>query len=133
MSHLLDTDVAIHFRNRQPEVLRRIVQLAGPPFLSVISQVEMEGGVYANPTFQAERRLTLDTLLETVTVLAFDSPVVAIYRDIVARIGFSRRKVADRMIAATALAHDLTLVTMNGRDFADVPDLRLDVWSSPAD
>lgn len=133
MSHLLDTDVAIHFRNRQTEVLRRIVHLAGPPFLSVISQVEMEGGVYANPAFQAERRLTLDTLLETVTVLAFDSPVVAIYRDIVARIGFSRRKVADRMIAATALAHDLTLITMNGRDFADVPDLRLDVWSSPVD
>lgn len=91
----------------------------------------MEGGVYAHPKLQAERRLTLDTLLETVTVLAFDSSVVAIYRDIVARIGFSRRKVSDRMIAATALAHDLTLITINGRDFADIPGLRLDVWPSP--
>ena len=36
---------------------------------------------------------------------------------------------ADRLIAAHALALDLTLVTNNERDFADVPGLRIENWT----
>ena len=34
----------------------------------------------------------------------------------------------DLMIAATALVHDLTLVTDNTRDFASIPGLRTVDW-----
>lgn len=34
----------------------------------------------------------------------------------------------DLMIAAVALVHDLTLVTHNTADFAEVPDLRVVDW-----
>lgn len=34
----------------------------------------------------------------------------------------------DLLIAATALAHDLTLVTHNTHDFAHVPGLRVVDW-----
>lgn len=37
----------------------------------------------------------------------------------------------DLRIAATALVHDLTVVTRNHRDFARGPGLRLDDWSVP--
>ncbi|MCC7474350.1 MAG: type II toxin-antitoxin system VapC family toxin [Pirellulales bacterium] len=37
----------------------------------------------------------------------------------------------DLMIAATALVHDLTLVTHNTRDFQHVPGLRLEDWLQP--
>ena len=34
----------------------------------------------------------------------------------------------DLMIASVALAHDLTLVTHNTRDFQNIPGLRLEDW-----
>ncbi len=34
----------------------------------------------------------------------------------------------DLLIAATALVHDLTLVTHNTKDFARIPDLRIEDW-----
>jgi predicted nucleic acid-binding protein len=37
----------------------------------------------------------------------------------------------DLMIAATALVHNLTLVTHNTRDYANIPDLRLIDWLTP--
>jgi predicted nucleic acid-binding protein len=36
-----------------------------------------------------------------------------------------RQRALDLMIAATALEHDLTLVTNNAADYQDVPGLRL--------
>jgi hypothetical protein len=40
----------------------------------------------------------------------------------------SRRKLLDRMIAAQALVHRATLVTLNASDFRDVPGLELLSW-----
>ena len=37
----------------------------------------------------------------------------------------------DLLIAATALAHDLTLVTHNVQDFANVPGLTVQDWLKP--
>ena len=42
--------------------------------------------------------------------------------------GFSRRKTIDHMIAATALANGLSLITLNAQDFRDVPGLLLEIW-----
>ena len=41
--------------------------------------------------------------------------------------GASRRRIIDRMIAATARGHGLTLATTNEPDFRDTPGLRLQV------
>ena len=38
---------------------------------------------------------------------------------------------ADLMIAAVALAHDLTLVTNNTADFWNIPRLHLEEWLTP--
>jgi predicted nucleic acid-binding protein len=67
-------------------------------------------------------------MLATLPVLPFDASCAAGYRRILEKAGYSRRKIADRMIAATALAHRLTLVTLNGADFTDVPGLDLEIW-----
>lgn len=131
MSALIDTNVAIHVRDRQPVILSAVLALDRPPLLSVISQVELEGGVYAKPESAARRRRALDALLAKLAVLPFEDEAAAAYGRIVGALGFSRRKIADRMVAATALAHGLTLITLNGKDFAGVPGLSLIVWPSP--
>ncbi|HVQ08672.1 MAG TPA: PIN domain-containing protein [Allosphingosinicella sp.] len=128
---MIDTAVAIHLRDQSSEVMRRVSTLDEPPSISIISQVELENGVYAKPDLADLRRLAVDVLLARIEVLPFDAQAVAVYRRIVAARGYSRRRVADRMIAATAIVHDLTLITMNGRDFSDIPGLALTIWPNP--
>jgi predicted nucleic acid-binding protein len=129
---LIDTAVAIHLRDQSSEVTDLLSTLDEPPSISIISQVELENGVYAKSDLVDLRRRAVDLLLARIEVLPFDAQAVAVYRGIVAARGYSRRRVADRMIAATAIVHDLTLITMNGRDFGDIPGLALTIWPSPA-
>ena len=128
MAWLLDTDVAIHLRDGDLAVNDRIAALDGAVLMSVVTRVELEGGVYREPTHAAARRARLDVVLAAIPVLAFDDLAADAYGSIVAHAGYSRRKLLDRMIAAQALVHRATLVTLNGSDFSDVPGLRLLAW-----
>lgn len=130
MADLLDTGVAICLRDGDPRIIDRFERLDVRPFLSVVSRVELEGGVYAKPAFTAVRRRSLDVLLEILPVLDFDFEMAAVYGQIVAGQGFSRRKIIDRMIAATALVHGLTVITLNSADFSDVPTLTIADWGN---
>jgi tRNA(fMet)-specific endonuclease VapC len=128
LAYLLDTNVAIHLRDGDPAVTSQIAALEGAILLSVISRVELEGGVYRDPAQTGIRRPRLDAMLAALPVLAFDDSAADAYRQIVEAVGYSRRKLLDRMIAAQALVHRTTLVTMNAVDFRDVPGLELLPW-----
>ena len=123
---LLDTSVAIAIWDGDPAM--RLRQLPVAPVLSIFTRIELEGGVHANAALAGLRRQRLDAILRALTVLSFDTSVVDAYGRIVASLGFSRRTIMDRLIAATAIVHDLTLITTNADDFAHIPDLRLEVW-----
>lgn len=127
MAYILDTNVAIHLRD-DDAVATRVAALDGAVLLSVVTRVELEGGVYREPLYSAIRRARLDTLYTAIPTLAFDEAAADVYSAIVAHAGYSRRKVLDRMIAAQALVHRATLVTMNPDDFADVAGLQLLAW-----
>ena len=132
MAWLLDTNVAIHVRDGAPAILDRVAALSGAVLLSVVSRVELEGGVWRDPTLAAIRQARLEAMLTALPVLAFGNEAANAYAAIVARCGYSHRKLLDRMIAAQAIVARATLVTMNPGDFADIPDLSLDVWSPAA-
>jgi tRNA(fMet)-specific endonuclease VapC len=68
-------------------------------------------------------------ILQSVPVLAFDAATVETYGQIIAQIGWARRKDFDRLIGAHALATGCTLVTANASDFADIPGLSLKSWA----
>ena len=128
MAYLLDTNVAIHLRDGDPSVTAKIASLDDAILLSIVTRVELEGGVYRNAGDAPARRARLDTLLSAIPVLAFDDAAADAYAEIVASAGYSRRKLLDRMIAAHALVHLATLVTMNSEDFREIAGLELLAW-----
>ena len=130
MAFLLDTNVAIHLRDGDPMVTKQVAALEGAVLISIVTRVELEGGVYREPAQAPIRRARLDAMLSAIPVLAFDDVAAKTYGAIVASAGYSRWKLLDRMIAAQALVHRATLVTFNPHDVSDVPGLSSLVWPS---
>lgn len=126
--HLIDTNIAIHLRDKDRDVILRLLGLPARPMLSIISLVELEGGIAAVPALAAIRRARLNAVMPQLTIAGFDEAVVSVYCEIVEAIGFSRSRILDRLIAATAIVNDLTLITINRADFGDIPNLKLEVW-----
>jgi tRNA(fMet)-specific endonuclease VapC len=120
--------VAVELLDQVPRTLDRVAAL-DEQFLSVVSRVELEAGVYRDGFFNPDRRTRLDTFLENIEELDFTVGEVGAYASIIAASGFSRRLVADRMIAATAMTHGLTLATLNPRDFQSISGLTIEDWS----
>lgn len=128
MTFLLDTNVVIRLRDGDEDIERRVAALPASAVLSVVTRVELEGGVHQDRSDAIDRRLRLDRILRRMPVLDFGAAEADAYRAIVETAGFSRRKLLDRMIAAQALVHRTTLVTQNPADFQDIPGLDLLAW-----
>lgn len=132
MRALIDTNIAILLRDGDPMIIDSYAELQSPPALSIVSQIELEGGIAARPDLAVRRRAALDALLVDREILDFDARAADAYRKIVAAIGYSRPRIIDRMIAATALAHGLSVITINRTDFQNIPGLDLIVWQASA-
>jgi tRNA(fMet)-specific endonuclease VapC len=96
--------------------------------ISIVTYMEIyEGALRAPDQEQALRKL--DALLNAVPVAPFDSTVARLCAEIRNQLRRQKRRVNSRaldlIVAVTALALNLTLVTRNIRDYADVPDLVL--------
>ena len=128
MALLLDTNIAIHLRDGDTAIAAKAAQAQDALLISIITHIELIGGVWRDPRHAAVRQARLDMMLQALPVLPFDAAAAAAYAKIIAQAGYSRRKLLDRMIAAQALAIRATLVTRNAADFADVPGLAVEVW-----
>jgi tRNA(fMet)-specific endonuclease VapC len=132
MPYLLDTNIAIYLRDGNPEIVARLRKLDDAPAMSLVTLIELEGGVYAKPALADRRRARVDTMLLEMRILSMTTAVVRRYGEIVRAMGYSRAQLIDRLIAATAMHHELTLITINGADFKNIPDLSLEIWPAPA-
>lgn len=129
MALLLDTSAAIALLDAVDAVKNRRDQ-NDAPFLSVVSLVELTADLFVNGELNDERVQRLGVFLEQVEELPFGSAEVDAYQRIIGATGFSRRLIVDRMIAATALANDLALATLNPRDFRGIAGLTIEGWSA---
>lgn len=118
---LLDSNICIYLLQGSvvPLNARVRTQPRGSLAVSAISYAEVRLGARAP---EAER--ALQAFLRDVQLLAFDAAAAEAY----ARLPFRRARL-DRLIAAQALAGGLTLITNNERDFADIPNLKLENWT----
>lgn len=87
MPYLLDTDVAIHLRDKDEAMVAKVAAVDGPILLSIVSRVELEGGVYRDPAKAIFRRTRLDVLMRPLSVLVFDDACADAYRGIVEAAG----------------------------------------------
>ena len=61
MAFLLDTKIAIHLRDGDPMVTQKVAALEGAVLISVVTRVELEGGVYREPAHTPIRRARLES------------------------------------------------------------------------
>lgn len=138
MNYLLDTNVVSEWARLRPEP--RVVQWLADVdedrvFLSVITIAELQCGVDLLPAGRKRDRLSgwiTDELIERFEGRILDIGLV-VAREWGAVSALSQRAgrplaAMDAFFAATARAHDLTLVTRNGADFAAAGISLLDPW-----
>jgi tRNA(fMet)-specific endonuclease VapC len=130
MRWIVDTDIAIHLRDGQAVVAEAVAALPRAPMLSVLSRAELEGGIYRDPENADILRKRVDALLAIMRQLPFTAREAEAYGRIVEQLGYSRRMIVDRMIAATAIVADATLITMNRADFGSIAGLKLELWEA---
>ena len=131
MRFMLDTCTCIDLiRGRATNILPRLRECPiGSISISAITLAELEHGVEksANPP---RNRYALTKFCAGMEILDFDGAAAAAYGHIRARLEEKGQAIGpmDLLIAAHALAEDLTLVTSNEREFRRVPALEVQNW-----
>lgn len=128
MTYLVDTNACLDFLlQRDSNVIAQMRTNFGRLAASTITVAELRVGAKASSTPIQDDR-TIDLFLQGVVVQSFDEAAAIAYGRMVRQVGM-RRGSFDRLIAAHALSLNLTLVTNNTRDFADIPGLRVENWA----
>lgn len=133
MRYLLDTNVCIEIlRGRNDVLKRRLVQQSFADLsLCAIVWAELQCG--ARLAQQPEReRARLEAAFGCWPRLPFDDSAAECYGEIRASLQRSGQLIGsnDMLIAATAKANDLILVTHNTREFNRVPGLLVEDWQA---
>jgi tRNA(fMet)-specific endonuclease VapC len=130
---LLDTDIISHLIKREPSprLIRRLAMVSPEQhYVSAITVGELVYGAYLSDRPEHFLRQLETRVWPGVTVLPFDKAAAQVYGRVRARLERSGRprREPDLQIAASALAHDLTLITASVRHFQDIPGLRVENW-----
>lgn len=96
-------------------------------FTSAVVLGELYQGAFRSPEAERHLKNIESRILPAVTVLPYDVAAARLYGEIRASLEKAGRPLADAdlQIAATALLHDLELVTGSLRHFSRVPRLRV--------
>jgi toxin FitB len=137
--YVLDTNVVSELRKaKSGRADKRVVAWAsrvpaGSLYLSAITVLELEMGVLRIERRDGAQGLLLRRWLDEQVLPAFAGRVLSVDAEVARRC--ARLQVPDRMserdalIAATALAHGMTVVTRNGADFAPSKVPLIAPWS----
>jgi len=120
-TYLVDTNIAIYFLDGllSDEALPFVkTVIESGPVLSVATQIELLGWRFPTP----EKRDLVEAFVRQCTILPLTDTVA---RQAIAIRQVRKIKLGDVIIAATALVHNLTLVTRNVSDFERIDGLTI--------
>ena len=127
---MLDTNIVSNALRYPNGSAARTMTLVGQPpvCVSVIVAAELRFG--AQKLGSARLTSQIVGILDTLDVLPLEAAIAQRYAEIRTALEASGRPIGpyDLLIAAHALALDLTLVTDNTREFSRVPNLRVENW-----
>jgi tRNA(fMet)-specific endonuclease VapC len=129
---MLGTYISSYIMKRSDQTL--LARLAAEPVgeicISVISKSELLFGVEISPRRQ-QNQTALNDFLRAIEVLEFPSEAAVHYAQIHAHLRARGTMIGpnDLFVAAHARCLGLTLVSNNAREFARVPDLKLENWT----
>jgi tRNA(fMet)-specific endonuclease VapC len=133
VTFLLDTNCCIHLLNDKAGKVHTRFLDHSPRQIKLCSVVKAELFYGARHSQQVQKNIELlARFFEPLECLSFDDRCAEAYgilRELLSRQG---KPIGpnDMMIAATALANDLILVTHNTGEFSRVPGLRLEDWEA---
>ncbi len=115
---LIDTNIVIaYLDNTLPEKGTALVDSI-EPYISVITRIELLGW----PQINQDDLDKLNAFIINADIYPLDEPVIL---SAIALRRHHRIKIPDAIIAATALVHDLKLLSRNTSDFKNIPGLLL--------
>lgn len=128
--YLLDTNTCIYLMKNQPaEVAARFARCyVGEVMISAVTLAELEYGVSCSGANEDRNRRALDDLTRVIPSVPFDQAAARAYGPIRLATRNRDRDALDKLIAAHAIALDVTLVTNNEADFSDCPGLKVENW-----
>ncbi len=133
MKYLLDTNACIRILNgTSPGVVEQLEKLdPADVAISAIVKAELIYGARKSRRVAANLRL-VDAFSQPFVCLPFDDRAADAYGSIRADLEHEGRPIGpnDLLIAATALANSLTLITHNVSEFNRVPGLSVADWES---
>ena len=138
--YLLDTNVVSELRRRRQADPRLLAWAAAMPeasaFLSVVTLFEIERGILLLERRDPQQAGHLRRWLEIRLLPDFEGRILPIDAAVARRCAALHvpdpRADRDALIAATALVHNLTVVTRNSRDFKATGVALLNPWDAEA-
>jgi tRNA(fMet)-specific endonuclease VapC len=130
--YLLDTNVCVGVLKANARIVARFAQVS-PANIKLCSVVKAELYYGARASQQIAQNLAaLERFFRPLDSLSFDDASAEAYGQIRADLRRTGQPIGpnDMMIAAIALASDLTVVTHNTREFGRVPGLKLEDWEA---
>jgi tRNA(fMet)-specific endonuclease VapC len=134
MAYLLDTCVLSDFVKGEQNTLNQLKSISPTDlFISSLTVMEIKYGLAINQAKAIKIQPLIETFLISITVLNFTSQEAEKAAEIrsILKIAGSPIGSYDVLIAATALSHNLMIVTSNVREFQRVPNLQIENWRFP--
>lgn len=132
MKYLLDTDICIYtIKTKPPGVAKRLSQAEpGSVGISAITYAELMTGAYKS-LYIEDNLARLKQLATRLDIVAFDEKAASVYGQIRADLEKRGQGIGslDLLIAASALARQLILVTNNTAEFSRIKGLELENWA----